>query len=48
MFGFKENLTLVSYIPKKGKVVVMLSSMHHDIAIDSATGDARKPSDHFL
>ncbi len=42
MFGFRENLTLVPYIPKKGKVVVMFSSMHHDRAIYSATGDARK------
>ncbi|XP_066946066.1 piggyBac transposable element-derived protein 4-like [Macrobrachium rosenbergii] len=45
MFGFGDNLTLVSYIPKsrnKKKNVVLVSSMHHDAKIDEATGD-KKP-----
>lgn len=40
LFGFCENLTLASYVPKKGKVVVMLSTMHHDTTVE---GDDRKP-----
>ncbi|XP_066946051.1 uncharacterized protein [Macrobrachium rosenbergii] len=46
MFGFGDNLTLVSYIPKsknKKKNVVFVSSMYHDAKIDEATGDDKKP-----
>ncbi|XP_066962038.1 piggyBac transposable element-derived protein 4-like [Macrobrachium rosenbergii] len=46
MFGFGDNLTLVSFIPKskkKKKHVVLVSSMHHDAKIDEATGDDKKP-----
>lgn len=39
-FGFSDDLTLVSYIPKKGKVVTMLSTMHHDSITE---GEDRKP-----
>jgi hypothetical protein len=42
LFGFKDNSTLVSYVPRKGKVVLLLSTMHHDKKIDEATGVARK------
>lgn len=41
-FAFREG-TLVSYIPKKGKVVLVLSTMHHSNAIDKESGDAKKP-----
>nr|XP_022910826.1 piggyBac transposable element-derived protein 4-like [Onthophagus taurus] len=34
LFGFHEGNTLVSYCPKKGKVVLLLSSLHHDDAVD--------------
>lgn len=34
IFCFDRELTLVSYVPKKGKAVVLLSSMHHDKAIN--------------
>ncbi len=34
MFGFDGHLTPTSYVPKKGKPVVLLSSMHHDDEID--------------
>ena len=45
MFGFREKLTLVSYIPKrksKKKNVVLISSMHQDKKIDEATGGDKK------
>lgn len=29
-FGFKNNATLLSYVPKRGKVVLLASTMHHD------------------
>jgi len=35
IFGFSKDLTLVSYVPKKNKSVVLLSSLHHDSAICS-------------
>ena len=37
IFGFSKDLTLVSYVPKKNKPVV-LSSLHHDSAINSDSG----------
>ena len=46
MFGFREKLTLVSYIPKsksKKENVVLISSMHQDKKIDEATGGDKKP-----
>ena len=46
MFGFREKLTLVSYISKsksKKKNVVLISSMHQDKKIDEATGGDKKP-----
>lgn len=42
-FGFQPNGTLVSYSPKKGKVVLVASTMHHDAKIDMYTGEKRKP-----
>ncbi|CAF4598317.1 unnamed protein product, partial [Didymodactylos carnosus] len=30
IFCFDRQLTLVSYVPKKGHVVILLSSLHHD------------------
>uniref|UniRef100_A0A1B6E438 PiggyBac transposable element-derived protein domain-containing protein n=1 Tax=Clastoptera arizonana TaxID=38151 RepID=A0A1B6E438_9HEMI len=43
LFGFQENVTIVSYVPKKGKNVLLASSMHYDDTIDETTGDANKP-----
>ncbi|XP_076814690.1 uncharacterized protein LOC143460899 [Clavelina lepadiformis] len=34
LFGFNNQMTMVSYVPKKNKAVVLLSTMHHDISID--------------
>ncbi|KAK9517659.1 hypothetical protein VZT92_023008 [Zoarces viviparus] len=33
-FGFNDSLTMVSYVRKKGKAVVGLSTMHHDKVVD--------------
>lgn len=41
IFCFDPQLTLTSYVPKKGKAVILLSSMHHDAAID--VDNANKP-----
>lgn len=38
LFSFQENSTLVSYIPRKGKIVLLLSTLHNDDKIDSNTG----------
>ncbi|XP_042856157.1 uncharacterized protein LOC122242824 [Penaeus japonicus] len=46
LFGFGDQLTLVSYIPRKKstkKNVVLISSMHRDKKIDEATGEDKKP-----
>ncbi|KAJ4444070.1 hypothetical protein ANN_05859 [Periplaneta americana] len=43
MFGFNGDITLVSHVPKKGKVVLLLSTMHHDDKIDESTGEQKKP-----
>nr|XP_026490968.1 piggyBac transposable element-derived protein 4-like [Vanessa tameamea] len=42
-FGFQKDISLVSYIPKKNKIVLLMSSLHHDANIDQSTGDQRKP-----
>lgn len=33
-FGFNDSLTMVSFVRKKGKAVVLLSTMHHDKEVD--------------
>ncbi|XP_072395021.1 uncharacterized protein [Diabrotica undecimpunctata] len=44
LFGFQKDITLLSYVPKKkNKNVLLLSTMHHDGAIDEATGDKNLP-----
>lgn len=35
LFGFKGKVTMVSYVPKKKRAVILISTMHHDKAIDS-------------
>lgn len=44
IFGFQDKCTMVSYVPKKNKAVVCISTMHHDGAIDPSTGDEKKPA----
>ena len=43
LFGFGDNCTLVSYIPKKKKNVLILSTFHNHDKIDEETRTARKP-----
>jgi len=44
LFGFHDELTLASYVPKKNRVVLMLSSEHHDAKIeDGDTNPKKKP-----
>ncbi|KAJ8936542.1 hypothetical protein NQ314_012282 [Rhamnusium bicolor] len=38
MFAYRDNCTLVSYIPKKGKNVLLISTMHDDDSISEVTG----------
>jgi hypothetical protein len=38
LFGFSEDITLVSYSPKKNKRVILLSSEHTQADIDTETG----------
>lgn len=38
LFGHRSNCTLVSYIPKKNKNVLLVSSMHDDAKINEETG----------
>ena len=40
-FGFNNNLTMVSYCPKKAKAVILLSSMHSDKSVND--GEKKKP-----
>ena len=40
VFGFAGNVTMVSYVPSKGKAVLLLSTMHHDATTE---GDQQKP-----
>lgn len=43
LFAFKKGCTLVSYVPRKGKCVILASSLHEDNSIDLDTGDKKKP-----
>nr|CAH7732023.1 unnamed protein product [Callosobruchus chinensis] len=42
IFAYQQNMTLVSYVPRK-KNVLAVSSMHYDGRIDQDTGDKKKP-----
>lgn len=37
LFGFTNDTTIVSYVPKKNKSVILVSSMHHDNTVDEST-----------
>lgn len=43
IFGFQENMTLLSYKPKQIKIVLLLSTMHHSDEIDQDSGENCKP-----
>lgn len=41
IFGFQNNATLVSYVPKKNRAVILLSTNHPDATVDD--GPKKKP-----
>lgn len=43
MFLFADRCTLVSYVPKKNRNVILISTMHETDTIDPDTGDNNKP-----
>nr|XP_023027101.1 piggyBac transposable element-derived protein 4-like [Leptinotarsa decemlineata] len=43
MFGFRPNCTLVSYLPKKNKNILLVSSYHKEDEIDESTNNLNKP-----
>ncbi|GBP30941.1 PiggyBac transposable element-derived protein 4 [Eumeta japonica] len=43
LFGIRSKMTMVSYVPKPNKAVVLLSSMHHAAHIDPYSNDQQKP-----
>ena len=38
LFGFDKDTTLASFVPKKSKSVLLVSTVHHDDKIDDQTG----------
>jgi hypothetical protein len=43
MFAFKDHLTLISYVPAKNKVVLLISTYHHDKKVIISEPSVRKP-----
>lgn len=37
IYGFTNDMTLLSYVPKQNKAVLMISSMHHSVHVDEQT-----------
>lgn len=48
LYGFNEDITLISYVPKPNKAVVLISSMHHSSNIDPETGKPEIIADYNL
>ena len=46
-FGFDEQLTMTSYVPKRNKAVILLSIMHHDVSIIDDDAQKRPEIIHF-
>lgn len=44
VFGFQKDTTLVSYVPKRNKTVILVSTFHVDKGIDPDSGEQKKPS----
>lgn len=38
LFGFQNDISITSYVPKRNKAVILLSTMHDDASIDKETG----------
>ena len=43
MFGFQKGMIIVSYVRKKKKNALLLSTINNDNEIDLATGELKKP-----
>jgi hypothetical protein len=43
MFGFRKQITTVSYVERKNKNVLIWSTLHYDDTIDKESGDKQKP-----
>ena len=43
LFGFQEKCTLLSYVQKKNKLVLLLSSIYNDDKIDESKRDEKSP-----
>lgn len=43
LFGFQKDVTLLSYVPKKNKNVLLMSTMNHDDAITETTWEKSLP-----
>ena len=43
LFGYQEKCTLLSYVPKKKKLVLLLSFMHNNDKIYESTEDEKNP-----
>ncbi|GBM00426.1 hypothetical protein AVEN_179235-1 [Araneus ventricosus] len=43
ILGFQKGMTIVSYIPKKNRSIVLLSTLHNNDNIDESAGEFRKP-----
>lgn len=41
IFGFQKNTTIVSYVPKKNKAVIHLTTNHNEVNV--STNESRKP-----
>ena len=46
-FGLDEQLTMTSYVPKRNKAVILLSSMHHNVSIIEDDAQKRPEIIHF-
>jgi hypothetical protein len=38
LFGFNAKTTMVSYVPKRNKAVILTSTMHHEPSVDTVSG----------
>uniref|UniRef100_A0A1B6E2P6 PiggyBac transposable element-derived protein domain-containing protein n=1 Tax=Clastoptera arizonana TaxID=38151 RepID=A0A1B6E2P6_9HEMI len=38
LFGFQDNCTIVSFVPKKNKPIILMSTMHDEEEVDEETG----------
>lgn len=43
LFGYSKNQIITSYVPRKNKNVILVSSMHDQGIIDTDSGDQKKP-----